>query len=153
MRNTATAPRAADMLDQDHLEALIDLHTRSIDTLRGFETMVEKAVPAFRTIAEKFRALHARHVTRLATMVREMGGRPDSDGSFMGTVNRTVVTLRATFDTIDHQVIHQIHSGEAHVLAAFDRALGTRLPQRQIDALSWMRVELAGLLERYPKHN
>lgn len=131
----------------ESLDALIDLHTLSVDTRLGFEKMVEKAEPSFRPVSERFLALHIRHVARLDTMVREMGAVPDAAGSFMGTVNRAVVTLRAAFDAIDADVIAQIRTGEDSVLKAFDRAVAASLPQGHLQALTQMRAELSGLLD------
>lgn len=133
--------------DQRHLDVLIDLHTRSVDTLRGFEKMVDEAVVSFRPTAERFRALHENHVIQLDGMVRDCGGMPDDDGSFMATVNRAVVSLRATFDDIDNDVMDQIRSGEDNLLAAFDRAVAAPLPNPDQQAVTRMRAELAGLLD------
>ena len=130
----------------DSLEALTLLHTLSVDTRRGFEKMVEKADADFQSTAERFSALHGRHVARLDTMVREMGGLPDADGSFMGTVNVAVVALRAVFDVIDTDVMDRVRSGEDNVLVAFDDAIAASLPQGHRQALTEMKAELTGLL-------
>jgi uncharacterized protein (TIGR02284 family) len=136
----------ADIAANESLDSLIDLHTSSVDTLRGFQKMAEKAEPSFRPVVEGFCAMHIRHAARLDTMVREMGGVPDADGSFMGTVNRAVVTLRATFDDIDADLMDNIRNGEETVLAAFDRAMQTSLPQGHVQALTQMRAELSAML-------
>ncbi len=136
----------ADAAARESQDALIDLHTSSVDTLRGFQKMAEKAEPAFRPVADGFCALHTRHVARLDAMVREMGGVPDANGSFMGTVNRAVVTMRAVFDTIDAGVMDNVRNGEDNVIAAFDRALQCSLPQGHVQALTQMRGELSAML-------
>ena len=130
----------------ESLDALIDLHMHSVDTRRGFEKMVEKAEPSFRTVVDRFVALHTRQVARLDQMVREMGAVPDAAGSFMGTLNRAVVSIRAALDSIDSDSMAQIRSGEGFVLAAFDRALAASLPQGHKAALTDMRGELVALL-------
>lgn len=132
------------------LAALTDLQVLSVDTRSGFEKMVEKAEPAFRPVAERFLALHTRQADRLAAMVREMGGVPDQDGTFMGSVNRAVISVRATFDAIDAQVMEQVHAGARNVLEAFDRALTASLPQGHIMALQDMRIALETLLREAP---
>ena len=131
---------------RESLDTLIGLHTLSVDTLRGFQKMSEKAEPEFRPVVERFCALHTRHAARLDAMVREMGGIPDADGSFMGTVNRAVVGLRAVFDTIDAGVMDNIRSGEDRVLDAFDSAVQISLPQGHRQALTDMREELSTVL-------
>jgi uncharacterized protein (TIGR02284 family) len=136
---TDAAPRAA--------EALATLHTRTVDALAGYETMVGKAEPEFRPVAESFRDLHARHAGRLEALVRAHGGTPDADGSFMSTVNRAVVSIRAFFDEIDDDAMDQVRSGERHVLDAFDEAIAADPHASHAAELEGMRRELAGLLQ------
>ncbi len=129
------------------LNALSLLHCLSEDTRRGFEKLAAKAEAGFQPTAERFAALHARHTARLDRMVREMGGLPDTDGSFMGTLNVAVVTLRALFDAIDTGVMDRVRSGEDNVLDAFDTAIAASLPQGHNEALLQMRAELTDLLD------
>jgi uncharacterized protein (TIGR02284 family) len=136
----------ADLAANDSLDALIYLHTASVDTMRGFQKMAEKAEPVLRPVVEQFCALHTRQVARLDVMVREMGGVPDANGSFMGTVNRAVITLRTLFNDVDTAVMDNIREGEEFVLAAFDRAMQASLPQGHMQALTQMRGELSALL-------
>lgn len=130
----------------DSVDALIELHTTSVDTLRGFEKIGEKADVSFRPLALQFTALHQRQVARLDTIVREMGGLPDANGSFMGTLNRAVVAVRATLVGIDENSMAAIRSGENHLLGLFDRALMCSLPQGHVLALTQMRAEISDLL-------
>ncbi|MCX7646285.1 MAG: PA2169 family four-helix-bundle protein [Rhodobacteraceae bacterium] len=127
-------------------EALATLHTRTLDALAGYETMVGKAEPEFRPVAEAFRDLHARHAGRLAALVRAHGGAPEEDGSFMSAVNRAVVSIRALLDGIDDDVMDQIRGGERHVLEAFDEAIAADPHAAHAAELATMRRELAELL-------
>ena len=139
-------------------EALVALHNRTVDALHGYAIMVEKAEPSFRATAEQFRALHARHADALARMLSEMGVEADPGGTFMATVNRTMVTVRAFFDAIDEDVMQQIRSGEDWVLAAFDDAI-VAVSSKLVDlvpttaALRDMRDELATLLSANGRAN
>ena len=137
----------ADPTASKSLDALIDLHSYSLDTLRDMQKMAEKTEPAFRPMVEQFCALHSRHAASLDAMAREMGGLPDADGSYMGTINRAIVSLRAVFDTIDASVMDNVRSGEARVLAAFDHALQIDPAQQHLQALIKMRAELSSLLD------
>lgn len=128
------------------LDALADLHTRSVDALAGYETMVDKAEPEFRDVAERFRSIHARHVAALSEMLGQAGGEPDAGGSFMATVNKAVVGMRSLFDDIDAGVMNQIRSGEAHILDAFDAAISAAQPADQAHLIG-MRGELQGALD------
>ncbi len=143
--NTPAEP--VDLAATNSLSTLVDLHTLCVDTLQGFQKMSEKAETEFRPVVERFCALHARHAARLDVMVREMGGVPDADGSFMGTVNRAVISLRAVFDTIDTDVMNNVRAGETKVLAAFDDALQASLPQGHLNAIAQMHAELSAVLD------
>ena len=124
--------------------ALAALYNRSVDSVKGFAKMVEKAEPSFRATAARFGALHDSHVDRLAGLLAAQGMMPDADGSIMGTVNQAVVSFRALFDDIDEGVMDQVRSGEDWVLKAFDAAIAEQ-PQAAA-ALHAMRDELSDLL-------
>ncbi len=128
-------------------EAVTDLHTRTVDALKGYAKMLEKAEPQFRPVVQRFHDLHAGHATALVAIAAALGGTVDADGSFMGTINETVVSLRAFFDEIDEDVMDSIRSGEDHVLKAFDGALEYGLPGDHQTRLMAMRDELVALLQ------
>ena len=127
---------------EDELDALQSLHSRIVDTLAGFDKMVETAEPSFRPTAQAFQNLHARHEREVARLMTEAGRAADGDGSFMGTVNRVVVATRALFDTIDADVMQQIRSGEQHMLDAFDEAIGHTADSQRVAHLQTMRREV-----------
>ncbi|MDO8883812.1 MAG: DUF2383 domain-containing protein [Pseudotabrizicola sp.] len=153
-----TPTTAAMMLDTEESEApyaapdaddaLLTLQRRTADALAGYVTMVDKAEPAFRPVAERFRALHDRHNAALTAILIRHGVEPDADGSFMGTVNKAVVSLRALFDDIDADVMDSIRDGENHVLEAFDAAItAVGMPPADVTELREMRDELTVLLQ------
>ncbi|MCE6952316.1 PA2169 family four-helix-bundle protein [Cereibacter sphaeroides] len=128
------------------LKALETLHLRSIDVLAGFETMVGRAEPEFRPVAERFRDLHREQAEELAAMIARFGREPEEDGSLMSTVNRAVVSLRSMINGIDGSILDQIQDGEQHVIDAFDDALGAGQPIDVTARLRSMRRELSLLL-------
>jgi uncharacterized protein (TIGR02284 family) len=130
----------------DGVDALIALHTHTVDALAGYAKMVEKAEPSFRSTAEDFRALHARHADGLARHIAYRGRQVNEDGSFMGTINKAVVSLRAIFDEIDHDVLNNVREGEKHVLNAFDDALSAPVSPAITADLRQMKDELETLL-------
>ena len=131
-------------LSVDTTSALIALYDRSVDSVNGFATMVEKAEPSFRDTAERFRALHTQHANTLARILADHGVRTDANGSIMGLVNQAVVTFRAFFDEIDEDVMDQVRSGEDWVLKAFDTAMEEQ--PALTPTLYKMRDELTSLL-------
>lgn len=128
-------------------EALVDLHTTTIDVLKGYEKMVEKAEPHFRPTVQRFLDLHARHAAALERILVAKGAEVDADGSLMGTINRVVVGMRAVFDEIDEDVLGNIKNGEDHALNAFDDALNSGQTPEDATALATMREELVVLLQ------
>lgn len=128
-------------------KALIALYDRTVDSVRGFVKIVEKAEPSFLDTAEKFRSLHASHAGDLARMLSDYGIDAEGDGSIMGIVNEAVVTFRAFFDDIDEDVMDQVRSGERWVLQAFDDAIAELDPKPASAKLREMRTELTKLLD------
>lgn len=128
-------------------EALVALHLKTVDALKGYVKMVEKAEPEFRPVAQRFHDLHARQASALASKLSARGLNVDADGSLMGTINETVVGLRAFFDEIDADVMSSIRNGEDHVLDAFDTVLEHDLPPQDAVDMSAMRDALVALLD------
>ncbi|WP_102109432.1 ferritin-like domain-containing protein [Oceaniglobus roseus] len=136
-------------MDHDHdFETLSAAHTRTVDAKTGFVRMTDKAEPEFRPVAERFAALHQDHATRLSGHLRRMGVTPDEDGSFMGSVNKAVVTVRSWFDDIDADVMDQVRDGEQHVLDSYDEAIADPVNGPVVDDLRAMRGELQKLLSQ-----
>jgi hypothetical protein len=134
----------ATALTSEALDALASLHRRIADARAGFDTMVEHAEAEFRPTAERFQGLHARHAGRIAALLQENGR--EAEGSLMGTVNKTVVSLRAFFDRIDSDIVAEIRSGEEHVLSAFDEALSLTAGHPVTAEIEAMRSELDALV-------
>jgi hypothetical protein len=123
---------------------LRDLYTSIIDAKAGFDVMVDKAEPEFLDIATSFRDMHAEHASKIADLLH---GHVDADGSLMGTVNKTVVSLRAFFDEIDEDIMDQVRNGEKWVLEAFREAEAHCAAPHEAQLIA-LRAELEDLLER-----
>lgn len=131
---------------RDDTTALMALYDRSLDSVKGYAKLVEKAEPEFRDTAERFRTLHASHADALGRELADLGARIDTGGTIMGTVNQAVVTFRAFFDEVDEDVMDQVRSGEDWVLRAFDAAIAEQDAPAVIAKLHKMRAELTQLL-------
>ena len=53
----------------DASDAVLKLQRRTADALAGYTTMVDKAEPEFRPVAERLRALHERHNAALSAIL------------------------------------------------------------------------------------
>ncbi len=136
------------MTTQQHLtdrvpESFLDLHQAIIDTIAGFETVVEKADPEFRPTARQFLTLHRSHHARLHALLPDI---LDEGEGVMGKINRAVVSMRSWFDEIDTDIMDQIRSGERSVEDAFAAAIRDAENSGDQSALQIMRGELADLL-------
>lgn len=128
-------------------DALQHLHDRLTDALEGFRVMADEAEASFRPVVERFVALHQAQESTIAAMLVARRAGDDLDGTLMGTVNRAVVKVRALFTDIDADTLENIRSGEEHVLAAYDRAIGGVLAPADADVLRAMQDDLATLLD------
>ena len=131
---------------EKQIEALQHALSRSVDARAGYDVMVDKAEPEFRSVVQRFRETHYEQADRLGAIIVALGGEPDRDGGIMSTVNKAVVSLRAMFDDIDADVMDNIRDGEAHVIAALDEAAATLPDNRHKRDVTDMRAELQKLL-------
>jgi uncharacterized protein (TIGR02284 family) len=138
--------QGTESLGSDDAKALIALYDRTVDCVKGYATMAEKAEPSFRDKAEQFRDLHARHARNMERILADLGITAEADGTFMGTVNQAVVTFRALFDDIDEDVMDQVRSGEEWVLKAFEQAIAEQGVAASTSKLREMQAELTDLL-------
>jgi hypothetical protein len=134
-------------LTSERIDRLADAHTRTVDARAGFATMVQKAEPRFRGIAQRFHDFHDSHASELAAILEAQGRTPDGDGSFMSSVNTLVVSARAFLDEIGEDVMDQVRDGEKHVLKALDDARADMDNATVQKAVARMKAELTALLE------
>ncbi len=106
------------------LDLIAEVHTRVLDTIAGFEKVVEKAQPGFRPVAEAFLAMHARHETELANRLTVSDRDPAADGSAFATVNRAAVEIKSWFEDVTDSMMAQVKTGELHILDAYGDAQG-----------------------------
>jgi len=101
----------------------IDLKVAMDDALEGYEKMLEKAEPSFRPTVAELLAQHRAASQDIDVQLRDRGAAVDEDGSFMGAVHKTVVTLRAAVDDPDRDWIPGIVDGEKRNLKKYDEAI------------------------------
>ena len=128
---------------------LRDLHTRLVDTLTGYDKVVEKADPEFVGIAGEFRGLHQAQSERVLSMLLGLGSDPGSEGSMLGTVNSAVVEVRSWFDDLGHNVIGALVDGEKRLLEDFRAASAASPSIERRGMLDQMCGEIITLLQRH----
>ena len=130
------------------LPKTLALKTAMDDATEGYETMLEKAEPGFRPTVEELLAHHRATSLDLAAMLQDRGIAVDRDGSLMGAVHKTVVTVRSLFDDVDEDLVPGILDGERRNLDKFDEALGENAADPVIRAtVGKRRAELERMVQ------
>jgi hypothetical protein len=128
-------------------EALQHLLTRLVDAREGLDSMLKRAEPEIASTVRKIREEHHEAIGRVSALMVSEGADPDAEGSAMSTVNKTVVSLRAAFDSLDEDALKQVADGERAVLEAFDGAIEAHDDGRAREELVAMRATLRDLVE------
>lgn len=134
---------------KDEIDLLHDLHTRLIDTLDGYDKVLEKAEPQVLGVVEEFRGLHGGQAEKVRAMLLELGAGGGSDGSFRGAVNRAVVELRSWFTEIDRNILDVIVDAEKRLLGAFEDVFEASPSVERRARIDQMRGETLLLLTRH----
>ncbi|MGQ0672075.1 MAG: ferritin-like domain-containing protein [Hyphomicrobium sp.] len=108
-------------LSPTQIEALKSLHTILIDSRNGYDEAVKDAegkglTPLFREMRE-LRSRHADEVTRYLTAA---GQAADPSGSFMSSVHRAVISVRAALTGLGDSVLPGLIDGEERIISAYD---------------------------------
>ncbi|WP_322893334.1 MULTISPECIES: DUF2383 domain-containing protein [unclassified Yoonia] len=106
----------------ERLDLIAKVYTSVLDTISGFDKLVEKAEPSFKPAAQEFLTMHSRHEGVLAAYLAQAGRVPDDDGSFFGTINRAVIEARSWFEDVDRDVMDRVAEGEEQVLETYAEA-------------------------------
>ena len=107
---------------QDALQTVVD---HLVDVSEGYDTLLKRADAPVRDHVRAVADLHAIHLVELRSALRDAGTKPDMSGTIMGTVHKTVVTLRDTFGELDEDVLAAVERGEDQVVSAYDSAIDT----------------------------
>lgn len=110
----------------DISDGLMSLHTRAADARRGYEEALEQAHGhGMTTLFQQMIATHTTNAGELAARLTAMGKRPDTDGSFMGTVHSTIMDIRGLFGGLGESVLPGLIDGEQRNVARYNDVLGT----------------------------
>ena len=105
------------------LSSIAKLHVTLVDAVKGYDTMTEKAEPDLRMAIQPFATLHRRHAAELLAILKDNGLSPDTDGSLMGLVHETVVSVRALFGDLDTDALPSVIRGEEAIVSNYSDAL------------------------------
>jgi uncharacterized protein (TIGR02284 family) len=126
-------------------EALAALHTAIVDAREGYLKAIEKADD--QTVAATFRetrALHDAAHDDIHAALSAKGATPGDDGSFMGTVHKTVISVRSAVAGLDEGSLASFASGEENILEKYDDAIRDERDEGVAAMLRAHRQRLAG---------
>lgn len=129
-------------------ESLRSLHTALIDARQGYRTAIGKAeTPAVREILRAVDHLHAEAHEDIHRILTSRGVRLDDDGSMMGTVHATVVSVRSAVVGLDEGSLSSFASGEENNLDSYDAAIAAEPGPEVRNVLSDHRNALAAKIQ------
>ncbi len=110
-------------------EALQNLLTAMIDSRHGYEEALADAegkglTPLFRDMI----AMRKRDESRVSALLVTEGVEADQSGSFMTTVHRTVISIRAALTGLHENILPALESGEQWIVGAYDKAIAASHP-------------------------
>jgi hypothetical protein len=131
-----------------NFEKTRDLKVALDDALEGYGKMLEKAEPSFAPEVSALLSLHLAARDDLEERLRERVAEDTDDGSFMGAVHKTVVTLRSLVDDPDRDWIPGILDGEKRNLGKYDEAIAEAAPDAALlSTLRQHREALQGAVD------
>ena len=120
----------------EYLTSLKTLHTLLIDSRNGYDEAFQDAEG--KGLSQLFRdmmAFHQHSAEALAAYLNSYGEKVDDTGSFMTTVNRTVISLRSLFGGLNESIIPGLIDGEQRIASYYDTAVKTcpaDAPERKV---------------------
>jgi uncharacterized protein (TIGR02284 family) len=108
----------------DHIDTLKTLHTALIDSRNGYQEALDDAEGKGLTpLFEKMIALRDTDAAELAQHLTQLGEPVDNEGSFMSTVHRTVISIRAVLTGLNHSILPALIDGEERIIGYYDDAI------------------------------
>ena len=133
----------------EYSDSLKSLHTLLIDSRNGYEEALKDAkgrglTPLFTEMI----ALRQKDSAEIATLLTSLGEVAQSDGSFMSTVNRTIISIRSMFGELDERILPGLIDGEKRIVSYYDDALKAGGDTSSLAALVSQRQNLAQIVGR-----
>ena len=104
-------------------DSLKKLHTDLVDNRNGYEEAVKDAELPLKAFFAEMVALKEKDHAELHGALTRLGEKPDEDGSFMSTVHKTVISVRAAVTGLGTSALSSFVMGEEQIVDAYDTAL------------------------------
>jgi uncharacterized protein (TIGR02284 family) len=117
-------------------DELKSLHTALIDARQGYiEAEADADTADMKALFGRMASLHDDAQEAIHEFLLEMGEKPNDDGSFMGTVHRTVISMRAAVTGLDRNSLSSFASGEERIIKAYDDAIAEQASNVSLRAM------------------
>jgi uncharacterized protein (TIGR02284 family) len=104
-------------------DSLKKLHTDLVDSRNGYREAVKDAEPPLKALFSEMLALKEKDHAELHGALGRLGEKPNEDGSFMSTLHKTVISVRAAVTGLGTNALSAFVSGEEQIVDAYDAAL------------------------------
>ena len=137
-------------MNPDLLDRLKALHTAAIDARSGYEEARDDAEGRdTRPLFQEMIAVHTKNADDLSHVLQRSGAPVGEDGSFMTTINRTVMSLRSLFGGLGDGVVHAMIDAEKHNRSRYDEILKSTEPPPDVrEVLTNNRERLEAAIAR-----
>jgi uncharacterized protein (TIGR02284 family) len=134
-----------DLSDND---ALKSLHTALIDARKGYDEAVKQAErDHMKNLFGRMADFHETAHQDLHSSLSAMGEQPDENGSFMATIHKSAIKVRATLTGLEENALSSFIDGEERNLKAYDEAIAEQGSVQTRELLRKHRENLVGAIE------
>jgi uncharacterized protein (TIGR02284 family) len=111
--------------DTHDIKILNSLIETTLDSADGYREAAEKSeVPTHKNLFQRWANDRRQVVTDLQGQVRNLGGKPEDDGSILAAGHRVFLKLRDSVTRGDDSVVDEVERGEDFIKARYENALG-----------------------------
>lgn len=111
-------------MDTQLIDHLKSLHTGAIDARNGYDEALRDAEGhGLTALFRRMITLHETNARELAAVLSRVGEAPSNGGSFMSTIHRTIMSIRAMFNGLGESVLPGLIDGETRNVGHYDDAL------------------------------
>jgi len=105
------------------IKILNSLIETTLDSADGYREAAEKSdVASHKSLFQRWASDRRQVVTDLQGQVRNLGGKPDDDGSVLAAGHRVFLKLRDSVTRGDDSVVDEVERGEDFIKARFEKA-------------------------------
>ena len=113
-----------------------ELHTALVDTCNGYQEAIKDTdKPELRALFRRAKVIHEKAHAEIHAFLSTTSGSPDDEGSYMSTVHKTVISLRAATVGLDDGSLSAFASGEETLAEAYDKAIENNGDDHQLCGL------------------